>query len=359
MKLRIGVLTSGGDCPGLNAAIRAVAKSIYNKLDAEIIGIEDGFKGLINGNYKVMQPNDFSGILTKGGTILGTARTPHKKMKIIEKDNINKVKEMISNYKSLKLDCLITLGGNGTHKNANLLRKEGLNIIALPKTIDNDIWGTDVTFGFHSAVDIATEVIDRIHTTADSHDRVMLVELMGHKAGWLTLYAGIAGGADVILIPELPYNIKNIFNALKKRYDEGKNFSILAVAEGALNEEESKMSKKSLKQSRKNMNYSCVSYRIADQITKELGFETRVTIPGHQQRGGSPSPYDRILSTNFGTFVAELISKNQFGQTVALKNNTVISRPLEEVAGKLKLVNHDNTLIQTGISLGTSFGINI
>ncbi len=229
------MLTSGGDCPGLNAAIRGVAKSSYDMFDCEIIGIEDGYKGLIHGDYKEMTPpSDFSGILTLGGTILGTKRTPFKHMHKIEDDGIDKVASMVNTYEQLNLDALVCLGGNGTHKNANLLREQGLNVIGLPKTIDNDIYGTDITFGFHSAVDIATEVIDRIHTTADSHDRVMLIELMGHKAGWLSLYAGIAGGADVVLIPEIPYSEERVFEALEDRRSKGKDFSIVVVAEGAL-----------------------------------------------------------------------------------------------------------------------------
>ena len=356
MKKRIGILTSGGDCPGLNAAIRGVAKASYGMFECEIIGIKEGFKGLINDEYKVMQPSDFSGILTRGGTILGTARTPFKKMRLIEEDNVDKVKNMVDNYEKLKLDCLVTLGGNGTHKNANLLREEGLNIIGLPKTIDNDIWGTDMTFGFHSAVDIATEVIDRIHTTADSHDRVMLVELMGHKAGWLTLYAGIAGGADVILIPEIPYSEEAVIESLRKRHTKGKNFSILAVAEGALNVEEAHLTKKEFTKVRENMPYPTVSYRLADEITKALGVETRVTIPGHQQRGGSPSPYDRILATNLGAYAAELIAEEKYGRTVALVNNSITSNPLEEVSGKLKLVDKENHMIVTGKLVGVGFG---
>lgn len=356
MRKRIGILTSGGDCPGLNAAIRGVAKASYGMFDCDIIGIKEGFKGLIFEDYQLMQPKDFSGILTRGGTILGTARTPFKKMRKIEDDNVDKVKNMVNNYEKLKLDCLVVLGGNGTHKNANLLREEGLNVIGLPKTIDNDIWGTDVTFGFHSAVDIATEVIDRIHTTADSHDRVMLVELMGHKAGWLTLYAGLAGGADVILVPEIPYSEDAILSSLDKRHMSGKNFSILAVAEGALNIEEAALSKKEFKKARKEMPYPTVSYRLAHQITKELGLETRVTIPGHQQRGGSPSPYDRILATNLGAYAAELIAEEDYGKTVSIFNNDIVATPLEEVAGKLKLVDKDNHMITTGKLVGVSFG---
>ena len=356
MKQRIGIITSGGDCPGLNAAIRGVARASYGMFDCEIIGIKDGFKGLIHGNYQVMTPRDFSGILVRGGTILGTSRTPFKRMRKIEEDNIDKVKCMIDNYEKMKLDCLITLGGNGTHKNANLLREEGLNVIALPKTIDNDIWGTDVTFGFHSAVDIATEVIDRIHTTADSHDRVMLVELMGHKAGWLTLHAGVAGGADVILIPEIPYSINNVIASIEKRHASGKNFSILAIAEGAISVAESKLKKKELKKEREKMKVPSVSYRLAKEINQATGLETRVTIPGHQQRGGTPSPYDRILATKLGAYAAEMIANRDYGKTVSVVNNKLWATPLKEVAGKLKLVEKDNLLISTGKLVGASFG---
>jgi 6-phosphofructokinase 1 len=356
MKRRIGILTSGGDCPGLNAAIRGVARASYGMFDCEIVGIKDGFKGLIHYDYQVMMPIEFSGLLVRGGTILGTSRTPFKKMRKIEKDNIDKVKCMIDNYEKLNLDCLITLGGNGTHKNANLLREEGLNIIALPKTIDNDIWGTDVTFGFHSAVDIATEVIDRIHTTADSHDRVMLVELMGHKAGWIALNAGIAGGADIILIPEIPYSLDKILGSLEKRHSSGKDFSILAVSEGAITTKESLLKKKELKKQREKMKYPSVSYRLAEEINKKLGLETRVTIPGHQQRGGSPSPYDRVLATKLGAYAAEMIANRDYGKTVSIVNNKLWATPLEEVAGKLKLVDKNNILISTGKLVGTSFG---
>ena len=245
---RIGILTSGGDCPGLNATIRGVAKAVYEKIgqeNVEIIGIEDGYHGLIFGEYHVMQPIDFSGILTMGGTILGTSRQPYSKMQVVGEDNIDKVKNMKENYKKMGLDCLLTLGGNGTHKTANLLSKEGLNVIGLPKTIDNDIFGTDITFGFHTAVDTATEVIDRIHTTASSHRRVMLIEIMGNKAGWLTLFSGLAGGADIILIPEIPYRIDSIMQAIERRAKKlGRAFSIIAVAEGAVEDYEAEMKKK-------------------------------------------------------------------------------------------------------------------
>jgi len=269
---------------------------------------------------------------------------------------VDKVKSMIKTYKKLELDCLVTLGGNGTHKNANLLREEGLNVIGLPKTIDNDIWGTDISFGFHSALDIATEVIDRIHTTADSHDRVMIIELMGHKAGWLTLYAGIAGGADVILIPELPYNEDRIIDALNGRKESGKDFSIIVVAEGALSEKEALMSKSDFKSYREELGYSAVSYRLADMITDRTNFETRVTIPGHQQRGGSPSAYDRVLSTTLGAFAAEMIANEDYGKTISMVNNVAKTTPLEDMASKLKLVTKEEKLLTTARLVGVSFG---
>ena len=233
---RVGILTSGGDCQGLNATIRAVAKTLYNQLgnDVEIIGIIDGYRGLIYGETRKMKPENFSGILTMGGTILGTSRQPFKLMRVVDENSVDKVEAMKKNYKKLGLDCLVVLGGNGTQKTANLLREEGLNVVSLPKTIDNDLWGTDKTFGFQSAVDIATNVIDCIHSTATSHGRVFFIEVMGHKVGWLTLYAGIAGGADIILIPEIPYDINSVVKTIKSRTAGGKNFSILAVAEGAI-----------------------------------------------------------------------------------------------------------------------------
>ena len=237
--LRIGMLTSGGDCQALNAAMRGVVKGICNKRkDVEIYGFKDGYKGLIYSDFNMLTSKDFSGILTQGGTILGTSRQPFKLMRVPDKDGIDKVEAMKHTYHKLHLDCLVILGGNGTHKTANLLREEGLNVVTLPKTIDNDLWGTDMTFGFQSAVDIATDTIDRIHTTATSHSRVFIIEVMGHKVGHVTLHAGIAGGADIILLPEIPYDIKAIKNVIDKRTQAGKRFTILAVAEGAISKED-------------------------------------------------------------------------------------------------------------------------
>ena len=355
MKRRIGILTSGGDCPGLNAAIRGVARAAYEMFDAEIIGIHDGYRGLIQGDYQLMERSQFSGILTLGGTILGTSRQPFRNMKVIGEDNVDKVAAMKANYKAMKLDCLVILGGNGTHKTANLLSQEGLNVIGLPKTIDNDLYGTDFTFGFHTAVDIATEVIDRIHTTACSHGRCMVIEIMGNKAGWLTLYSGIAGGADVILIPEIPYEIERVAKVVETRAKAGKSFSILAVAEGAMDKEEAKMKKKE-REAKRTASPQSISQRIAAQLQELAGVEARAVIPGHIQRGGSPSAYDRVLSTQFGVHAAELIRDGIFGVSVALVGNTITHNPLSEIAGVPKLVPPDHQMIQIARNIGISFG---
>ena len=308
--LRIGMLTSGGDCQALNAAMRGVVKGLgAQKEKLEVYGFIDGYKGLMYEKYKKLTGDDFSGILTQGGTILGTSRQPFKQMRNPDENGLDKVEAMKSTYKKLKLDCLVVLGGNGTQKTANLLREEGLNVIHLPKTIDNDIWGTDVTFGFQSAVDIATNAIDCIHTTAASHSRVFIVEIMGHKVGWITLFAGIAGGADIILLPEIPYDMDEIIKALEKRNKAGKKFSILAVAEGAISKEDAALSKKELKAKKAASTYPSVSYELAEQIKERTGQELRITIPGHTQRGGSPDPYDRVLATRLGAFAAQLILK--------------------------------------------------
>ena len=358
MKKRVGILTSGGDCPGLNATIRGAAKALYQRMGdkVEIVGVLNGYDGLINGNYREMDPSEFSGILTVGGTILGTKRTPFKMMRVIGDDKVDKVAAMKKTYKEAKLDCLLCLGGNGTHKTANLLSQEGLNIIGLPKTIDNDIYGTDVTFGFHTAVDIATEVIDRIHTTAGSHSRVMCIEIMGNKAGWLTLYAGIAGGADIILIPEHPYDIDKVIKAVDKRAKAGKNFSIVAVAEGAYSVSEAKMKRKEWTAKRAEAGYTTATNRIAAQIEKATGAETRICVPGHMQRGGSPSAYDRVLATQFGSYAAGLVADDHYGVTVAMVNRHVTSNPLVDIAGKSRLVPDDCDMLNVARAMGISLG---
>lgn len=358
MKKRVGILTSGGDCPGLNATIRGVAKALYHRCGdkIEIVGILNGYDGLINGNYREMDPREFSGILTVGGTILGTKRTPFKLMRVVGDDKVDKIAEMKKTYKKAKLDCLLCLGGNGTHKTANLLSEEGLNIIGLPKTIDNDIYGTEVTFGFHTAVDIATDVIDRIHTTAGSHSRVMCIEIMGNKAGWLTLYAGIAGGADIILIPEHPYDIEKVAKAVTNRAKAGKNFSILAVAEGAISLEESKMKRKEWAAKRAEQGYSTATNRIAHRIEELTGAETRICVPGHMQRGGSPSAYDRVLATQFGAYAAGLVADDHYGVTVAMVDRAVVANPLVDIAGKTRTVPDDCAMLNVARSMGISLG---
>ena len=337
---RIGMLTSGGDCQALNAAMRGVVKTLANgKEEVEIYCFLDGYRGLIYGNFRMLTDKDFSGILTKGGTILGTSRTPFKTIQDPDPNGLNKVEAMKQNYYKLQLDCLVILGGNGTHKTANLLRKEGLNIVTLPKTIDNDLWGTDMTFGFQSAVDIATDAIDRLHSTASSHKRVMVIEVMGHKAGWIALYSGMAGGGDVILIPEIPYNIHRIGETILNRLKKGKPYSIVVVAEGIQTDGRKRAAE-----------------YIAQEIEYETGIETRETVLGYIQRGGSPTPFDRNLSTRMGGHATELIANGQFGRMITLKGNEIASAPLEEIAGKLKLVTEDNDLVVQGRRMGICFG---
>ena len=356
MKRRIGILTSGGDCPGLNAAIRGVARAAYEMFDAEIVGIMDGYRGLIEGEWQEMKRSQFSGILTLGGTILGTSRQPVRNMRVIGEDNVDKVKAMKDNYQKMKLDCLVTLGGNGTHKTANLLSQEGLNVIGLPKTIDNDIYGTDFTFGFHTAVDIATDVIDRIHTTAASHGRCMVIEIMGNKAGWLTLYSGLAGGADVVLLPEIPYDIKDVAKVVEARANSKKAFSILAVAEGSMDKKEAKMKRKERDALRQENGFHGIAERVAKELSELVGVEARAVVPGHIQRGGSPSAYDRVLATQFGVHAAQLIEKGEYGVSVALAGNTITHNPLNEIAGVPKLVPPDHQMVQVARDMGISFG---
>ena len=355
--MKIGMLTSGGDCQALNAAMRGVVKGLTTNVDElEIYGFENGYKGLIYEQYRILTASDFSGILTRGGTILGSSRQPFKQMRVPDENGLDKVEAMKSTYRKLGLDCLVILGGNGTQKTANLLREEGLNIIHLPKTIDNDIYGTDVTFGFQSAINIATETIDCIHTTAASHNRVFIVEVMGHKVGWLTLYAGVAGGADIILLPEIPYDIDKVVDAIHKRTKDGKGFTILAVAEGAISKEDAKLKKKEYKEKLAKRKYPSIAYELAEQIQKETDKEVRITVPGHTQRGGSPCAYDRVFATRVGAKAAELILNEEYGYMVAMRNGETVKVPLEEVAGKLKYVDPQCGLIQEARTIGISFG---
>ena len=355
--MRIGMLTSGGDCQALNAAMRGVVKCIaHSGEEVEFYGFKNGYKGLIYGDFRMLTSHDFSGILTKGGTILGSSRTPFKTIREPDENGLDKVEAMKQNYYKLQLDCLVVLGGNGSQKTANLLSEEGLNVVSLPKTIDNDLWGTDMTFGFQSAVDVATNVIDNIHTTADSHGRVFIIEVMGHKVGWLTLNAGMAGGADVILIPEIPYDIGKICEAIEARDARGSRFTIIAVAEGAISKKDAKLSKKEYKEKMANYKYPSVSYEIAEAIQKKTGHEVRVTVPGHMQRGGAPDPYDRVFASRLGAEAGQLILNKEYGFMVAYKNREIVKVPLSEIAGKLKYVSPDASIIREAKMLGVCFG---
>jgi ATP-dependent phosphofructokinase / diphosphate-dependent phosphofructokinase len=338
---RIGILTAGGDCPGINAAIRGVGKTAMVKYGMKIIGISDGFTGMINKEFHELSEHDLSGILTLGGTILGTSREKPFKSTGKGKNEVSKPVLIKEHYEQMGLDCLVCIGGNGTLKTANLLAHEGLNVVGIPKTIDNDVWGTEFTFGFDSAVNIATEAIDRLHSTANSHKRIMIIEVMGHNAGWLALYSGIAGGGDVILVPEIEYDEKKIAEYLVNRVNENKDYSIVVVAEG-------------IKYPGKDC--SAAQY-ISNRISTLTGLETRETVLGYIQRGGTPSPMDRVLATRYGTAAADLIAERDFGKMVALKNNEVVPVPLEEVSGKLKLVENNNPLVIQSQNMGTSFGI--
>ena len=336
--MRIGILSSGGDCPGINATIRGVGKSAILHYGMEVIGIHNGFTGLLNKEVEVFNEKKLSGILNLGGTILGTSREkPFKK--ILDSGDNSKPQVIFQNYKDLGLDCIVCIGGNGTQKTAYKLSQLGLNIIGVPKTIDNDVYGTDITFGFDSAVNIATEAIDRLHSTASSHKRVMVVEVMGHKAGWIALYAGMAGGADVILIPELGFNIDKINEKILHRLSLGKPYSIVVIAEGL------RVGKDG------SANY------ISSAIEEATNIEVRTTVLGYIQRGGNPSPFDRNLATRLGGHATELIATGQFGRMVCLQGNIISSVDLQDVAGKTKLVSANHDLITQGSNMGISFGI--
>jgi 6-phosphofructokinase 1 len=354
---KFGILTAGGDCPGLNAAIRGVCRAAQDRYGMTIVGIADGFRGIIEENVRILRHDDFSGILTVGGTILGSSREKPFKSEIGNSDEISgeKVAAVKETYGKLGLDCLVILGGNGTNTTGYRFAQEGLNIIGLPKTIDNDIVGTDQTFGFHSALAICTEAIDRLHSTAQSHNRIMVIELMGHKAGWLALYSGLAGGGDVILIPELPYDIKAIGRHLEESTKSGKTFSIVVVAEGALSVKETEMDKRDRKKYRSE-NGPSVGYRVAREINEETGMETRATVLGYVQRGGIPSASDRVLATSLGTAAADLLAKGEYGRMVALKDGRIDSVDLSVPEGKVRTVPTDHYMIDTAIAVGTCMG---
>jgi 6-phosphofructokinase 1 len=359
--MKLGVLTGGGDCPGLNAVIRAVVKSAINNYDMEVVGFYDGFQGLIQNRYRKLTSADVSGILTLGGTILGTSnRADPFNFPVLQGEDyiyLDRSSEAIQNFERLGLDALIAIGGDGTMIAANGMAEKGMNIIGVPKTIDNDLYGTDQTFGFDSALASASDAIDKIHTTAQSHHRVMIVEVMGRYAGWLALASGIAGGGDIVLIPEIPYHLDIICDKIKQRNLSGKNFSIIVIGEGAKAEGGEMVVKKIVATSPDKIRLGGISNQLASQIEGVTTLETRVTILGHLLRGGTPTAFDRILASRFGTEATYLAAKKDFGKMVALKGMNIESVPITEVAGKIRKVTLDSPLLKTALSLGMCVGV--
>lgn len=368
---RVGILTAGGDSPGLNAAIRAVGKTLAAN-NCLLLGFMDGFDGIAFNRTMPLPVSTLSGILTAGGTILHTSRNKPNKMPV-NGVITDMTEEIVKNYHRNNLDCLVCIGGGGTHKSALLLKKAGLNVVTIPKTIDNDLSMTDFTIGFDTALDVATNAIDALHSTASSHKRVMLVEVMGHRAGWLTLVSGIAGGADVILLPEIPYDINKVAESLKMREKEGKLFSIVPVAEGAISKEDAKLiaeltaerenctdkkqrSKLKAKIEELTRLHHSKIFELAAELEGLTGLETRVTILGHLQRGGNPSTVDRLRATVLGSECARAILDKKFGVMVALRNGDIELVELEDVAGKRKTVDLDHSWVKKARELGISFG---
>lgn len=359
---RIAILTGGGDCPGINAVIRAVTKKAISEYGMEVIGIQDGYYGLIYNSYRPLDFADVSGILTMGGTILGTSNTDnpyHQAVKIDGKTAFEDVsKSTIANINALDIDCLVCIGGDGTLTIASQLARDGVPVVGIPKTIDNDLLGTDITFGFDSAVAVATEGIDRIHSTAQSHHRVMIVEVMGRHAGWIALHAGVAGGGDIILIPEIPYDLGSVIEKIKERNTAGNRFSIIVVAEGAKASGGDVVVKRIVEKSTDPIRLGGIGMVLGAQIEQETGIETRAVVLGHLQRGGVPTPYDRVLATRLGTRAATMVMRRKFGRMVAVKGDKLTEVPLEEVAGGYRAVPHDHPLIASARSIGTCFGDN-
>jgi len=354
---RIGILTAGGDCPGLNAAIRAVGKACVSQFGIEVMGIYDGFRGLAEGHVRRLGLDEFSGLLTLGGTILGTGRDKPEKLRLADGNIVDATDLCVQRYRELGLDCLVCLGGNGTQRNALHLMEAGLRVVTLPKTIDNDIWGTDVTFGYDTAVTIATEAIDRLHSTAESHQRIMVLEVMGNRAGWIALAAGVAGGADIILLPEIPYDPQVIAATVASRGARGRMFSIVCVAEGAFSQKEVKAAKKAgTELPRVEEREVGAGATVAKELTALTGLEARVTVLGYVQRGGTPTPADRLLATRVGTFAAELLARGETGVLAGIRNNDCVAVPLAECGTKRKAVPPDHPLVHHARLVGTCFG---
>lgn len=354
----IGICTGGGDCPGLNAVIRAVVRAAILKHGWRVLGIEDSFTGLIwPDRVRELKLNDVSGILPRGGTILGTTNRLNPFECRIDGDGgaaCDLSDRCVSNAKSLGLDGLVVVGGDGTMRIAIGLYHKGLNLVGVPKTIDNDLPATEITLGFDTALHTATDAMDKIHTSAESHHRVMMVEIMGREAGWITLEAGMAAGADVILIPEIPFSIEKICDAVRRRDEAGKNFTIIAVAEGVRLPEE--LQREIEREKGSHCHPRSAAEILREAIARETRKETRLTVLGHVQRGGSPSPFDRILCTRYGVAAVELIAGGEFGRMVSLKNGHIESVPLEEAVASVKLVDPKGEMVQAARSAGACFG---
>ena len=359
-KRRIAILTGGGDCPGINAVIRAVTKKAILECGMEVIGIEDGYHGVIRHRHRILHYDDVSGILTLGGTILGTSKVANPYRYAVRKGDRLEFEDVsetaITNIRKLDIDCLVCIGGDGTLAIAYRLFKDGIPIVGVPKTIDNDLRGTDTTFGFDSAVYIATEGIDRIHTTAQSHHRAMIIEVMGHNAGWVALHAGVAGGGDIVLIPEIPYDLDIIADKVKERNRKGKRFSIVVVAEGAKPKGGDVVIQRLVKESSDPIRLGGIGFVLGKQLEEITGIETRTVVMGHLLRGGSPTAFDRVLATRLGTKAVDMIEKEEFGYMVGVKGNSLVEVSLEDVAKGTRTVPLDDPLIQAGRSVGTCFG---
>jgi len=357
---RIGVLTGGGDCPGLNAVIRGVVKAVMHKHGADVFGFYDGYRGLVLGEGKWLEWNDVSGILTVGGTILGTTNRDNPFAFVDDHTEPNRKRDaspdVVAHYRKLKLDALVAIGGDGTLQCAYQLSKRGLNIVGVPKTIDNDVCGTELTFGFNTAFTTATDAVDKLHTTAASHHRVMIVEVMGRTAGWLALTAGLAGGGDVVLIPEIPYRLKPICEKLRERARRGKNFTIIVISEGARQANGHVVVRERVEGSFEAVRLGGISAVLAKQIEEQSGVETRYTILGHLQRGGTTTPFDRLLATQFATGAVELLARRRFNRMVCLRGGRIGSVPLSVPGKAPRLVSPRSPMIQTARSIGTCFG---
>ncbi|HEX7069281.1 MAG TPA: ATP-dependent 6-phosphofructokinase [Rhodothermales bacterium] len=354
--LRVGVMTGGGDCPGLNAVIRAVTKSLIVQHNAEVIGFEDGWLGLIEQRMRPLTYRDVSGILTRGGTILGTSNIANP-FAYHRRGGADVSAEIIRFTHDLGLDALIAIGGDGTMSVAHGLQERGLNIVGVPKTIDNDLMHTDRTFGFDTAVMIATEAVDRLHTTAQSHNRVMILETMGRYAGWIALYSGVAGGADVILIPEIEFDVEEIANVCRERESGGQRFTIVVIAEGAKARGGTMSVRATISDSPDPIRLGGAGHQLEASLKDLIRSEVRTSVLGHVQRGGTPTAFDRTLATSFGAYAAALVADGRFGLMVALQENRLRSVPFAEVAGRTRTVPLDSPVLTAAVAVGTSFGV--